>query len=61
MFRKVWNDEQRTHAVNNFIAGLKNVRKDIKERMLNHLYKIDEELGKRVSEGIGVTIERPKL
>ena len=61
LFRKVWNDEQRTHAINNFICGLKCVRRDIKERMVDHLYKIDPELGKRVADGIGVASEQPRL
>jgi len=61
LFRKVWNDEQRSHAINNFVCGLQCVRKDIKERMLNHLHKIDAELGKRVAEGIGMVGEQPRL
>jgi catalase len=52
MFRKVWCDERRTHAINNIISGIKGIRKDIQERLLVHFYKIDEELGRRVGDGI---------
>lgn len=61
LFRRVWNDDQRTHAINNLINGLKCVRRDIKERMVGHLSKIDDELGKRVADGIGLVNEQARL
>lgn len=49
---RLMKPEQKDLLINNFIESIKNVRKDIQERVLVHFNKIDPELGKRVAEGI---------
>jgi catalase len=54
---RIMTEEQRTHLVNNFVGHLKNVTKpEIVERQVRHFYRADAEWGRRVAEGLGLTI-----
>jgi len=61
LFRKVFNDEERTTQVNNFLGSLKNVsgpkRELILNRQLCHFFRADPELGARIAQGLGIHID----
>ncbi|MBE9464554.1 catalase [Dyadobacter subterraneus] len=61
LFRKVFNDEERTTQVNNFLGSLKNVsgpkRELILNRQLCHFFRADPELGARIAQGLGIEID----
>jgi len=62
LFRKVFNDEERTTQVNNFLGSLKNVsgpkREQILNRQLCHFFRADPELGARIAQGLGIHIDQ---
>ncbi|NMD69065.1 catalase [Bacillus sp. DNRA2] len=52
--------DERTRLVANIVAAMKPVEKDeIKLRQIGHFYKADPEYGKRVAEGLGLSIPVP--
>lgn len=61
LFRKVFNDEERTTQVNNFLGSLKGVsgpkRELILNRQLCHFFRADPELGSRIAQGLGIQID----
>ena len=61
LFRKVFNDEERTTQVNNFLGSLKGVsgpkREQILNRQLCHFFRADPELGARIAQGLGIHID----
>ena len=61
LYRKVMSPYARSHLVNNLVGHLGNADKNIQERQVKIFYKCDPEYGKRVAEGLGVVVVRPKL
>lgn len=61
LFRKVFNDQERKTVIENIGAGLKDCRIDIKERMIQHFYKVDPEYGEGIAKIIGVSVNKSKL
>jgi catalase len=61
LFRKVFNDEERKTVIENIGGSLKDVRMDIKERMIQHFYKIDHEYGAGIAKIIGLPVQKSKL
>ncbi len=61
LFRKVFNDEERTTQVNNFLGSLKGVNGPKRELILNrqlcHFFRADPELGARIAHGLGIEID----
>ena len=61
LFRKVFNNEERTAQVNNFLGSLKGVigpkREQILNRQLCHFFRADPELGARIAKGFGIHID----
>jgi len=62
LFRKVFNDEERTAQVNNFLGSLRGVsgpkRELILNRQLCHFFRADPELGARIAQGLGIEIDQ---
>jgi catalase len=56
---RYWNSEQweRDELVANLIDGLSQCDRPIQERMIWHFFMVEDELGQRVGEGIGITAE----
>lgn len=61
LFRKVLSEKDRTNLINNISGPLGACRKDIQERFVAHLYKVDPEYGSRVAEKIGLPVQKAKL
>jgi catalase len=61
LYRKVMNDTERTHLVNNIIGHLKNARRDIQERQVRVFWKCDPEYGNKIAHGVGIPSINPKL
>jgi len=54
LYRKVMNDLDRAHLVNNIVNHLKNARRGIQERQVKLFYRADPEYGTRVAKGLGL-------
>lgn len=61
LFRKVFSETDRNHLIENISGDLGKCRKDIKERMVKHFLKIDQEYGSRIAKNIGVSLDNAKL
>ena len=51
-YRNVLEDWERDDLVLNLVTGLSQCTKDLQDKMLEHFYKVDEELGTRVADGL---------
>jgi len=51
---------ERDDLVANLVDALTQCDRHIQERMLWHLYMVEDELGARVGEGIGITLDEVK-
>jgi catalase len=54
---RLMEDWERNDLVNNFIALISQASRAVQERMLWHFYLVEDELGARVGEGIGISLE----
>jgi catalase len=45
---------EKADLVDNIVAAMTPVKRDIQERQLEHFYKADEELGSRIAQGLGL-------
>jgi catalase len=61
LFRKVMNDTDRAHLIDNISGPLSKCRRDIQERFVAHLYKVDPEYGSKVAAKIGLPVQKAKL
>lgn len=61
LFRKVMNDTDREHLIANISGPLSQCRRDIQERFVAHLYKVDHEYGSKVAAKIGLPVQKAKL
>ena len=52
LFRKVMNETDREHLVQNIAGSLKNARKEVQERQILLFTKVDPEYGERVAKAI---------
>jgi catalase len=48
--------EEKERLINNLVGHLSVVPKEIQERQLVHFARADEEYGRRVAEGLGLTV-----
>jgi catalase len=51
---------ERDDLVGNLVDGLSQCQRPIQERMLWHLFMVEDELGHRVAEGLGMTVDDVK-
>ena len=51
LYRSMPSDEQ-DRLVNNIVSSLKNVSKEIQEKMASHFYKADKDYGEKVAKGL---------
>ena len=56
LYRTVMNADQKTILVNNIIGHLKNANKKIQEKQVKIFTKCDAEYGKRIAEGLGISL-----
>ena len=52
---RMFQDWERDELVSNLVDALKDCNRDIQERMVSHFTQADENYGRRVAEGIGLT------
>ncbi|MDF2723404.1 MAG: katA [Paenibacillus sp.] len=58
---RLLSEEERTRLVSNIVGAMKPVdRDDIKLRQIGHFYKADPEYGRRIAEGLGLTVPDQK-
>jgi catalase len=51
---RLMNIDQKDQLINNLVAVLKTVPREIQERQLGHFYLADPDYGRRVAEGLGI-------
>jgi catalase len=56
LVRNVLSDTDRDHLVHNITTHLKPVQADIQRRSVEHWRKVDERLGDRIAEGLGIAV-----
>lgn len=61
LFRKVFTEEDRQATIENISNDMKPCKIDIKERMVKLWYKVDAELGTKIAQNVGVTLNPGKL
>jgi len=61
LYNKVLSEEDRYWLVKNLAGPLSKCRRDIQEGMLVHFYRVDPDYARRVSEAIGVPLNKAKL
>ena len=54
LYRKVMTDEAKDHLVGNIVDHLGNAQKRIQLRQTALFFKADEDLGRRVAQGLGL-------
>jgi catalase len=54
-----YEDWERDELISNLVSGLKQCNPDIQERMVAHLVRCDAEYGRRVAEGLGMSVDSP--
>jgi catalase len=60
LYRKVMTDMDREHLITNIVGHLKNAQKRIQIRQTALFYKADTDYGRRVADGLGLSIEEVK-
>jgi catalase len=53
-------DWERDDLVSNFVALISQAARPVQERMLWHFYLVEDELGQRVGEGLGIALDEVK-
>ena len=56
LYRKVMTDQDRENLIGNIVTHLCNAKKEIQIRQTKIFYKADPEYGKRVVEGLDISI-----
>jgi catalase len=54
---RLMEDWERNDLVDNFIALISQASREVQERMLWHFYLVEDELGARVGDGLGIALE----
>ena len=60
LFRKVMNDEQRAHLIDNLVTHIRGAQSRLQLRETALFYKADPEYGERVAKGLGLKMEDVK-
>jgi catalase len=60
LYSKVMTDEDREHLMSNIVGRLGGAQKRIQLRQIALFYKVDEDYGGRVAEGLGLDLEEVK-
>jgi catalase len=60
LFRKVMNDEQRAHLIDNLVSHLRGAQTRLQLRQTALFYKADSEYGERVAKGLELKTEDVK-
>ena len=58
LYRRVMNDQDRDHLINNIVSHLGNAQKRIQMRQTALFYKADPEYGHRVAKGLSLDITK---
>ena len=61
LYRKALTEQDRNHLISNIVSHLQNANKEIQIRQTKLFAKADAEYGRRVAEGLGLEIEKPKI
>ncbi|HZR39531.1 MAG TPA: catalase-related domain-containing protein, partial [Ktedonobacteraceae bacterium] len=57
LYRKVLSPTDRDHLVSNIVAHMSSgVERAIQERALKHWYQVDNDLGTRIAQGLGLEV-----
>jgi catalase len=56
LVRTVMSDSDRDHLVNNLVAHMTPVEREVQVRSVEHWRKVDQRLGDRVAEGLGLAV-----
>ncbi|MDP9350931.1 MAG: catalase, partial [Chloroflexota bacterium] len=56
---RLFEQWERDDLIHNLVTNLAQCNRDIQERMVMHFTRCDEEYGRRVAEGLGLSIEQP--
>ena len=58
---RLMNDEAKSNLVKNTVGSMSQIegpkKEEITQRQLQHWYKADKDLGKRIADGLGVEIK----
>lgn len=57
---RLMNQDQKNQLINNIVGAMKSVPKNIQIRQIGHFYKADPDYGKRVADGLGISIDEVK-
>ena len=60
LYRKVMNDEQRAHLIDNLVTHMKSAQKRIQFRQTALFYKADPDYGERVAKGLELNMDEVK-
>ncbi|HEX2912360.1 MAG TPA: catalase [Chloroflexia bacterium] len=55
---RMFEDWERDELISNLVEALKQCNKDIQERMVNHFSQCDQEYGRRVAKGLGISVKQ---
>jgi len=61
LYRKAMTEQDRNHLIGNIVSHLRNANKEIQTRQTKLFAKVDAEYGRRVAEGLGLEMEKPKI
>jgi catalase len=56
-----YEDWERDDLISNLVSGLKQCNPDIQQRMVAHLVQCDTEYGRRVAEGLGLSVDESAM
>ena len=56
LYRDAMNDEDRDHLISNIVGHLGNAKREIQERQVAIFAKADADYGRRVAQGLGITV-----
>ncbi|MCU1666566.1 MAG: katC, partial [Pseudonocardia sp.] len=57
---RLMEDWERDDLVNNFVANISEATEEVQKRMVWHFYMCEDELGRRVGEGLGISLDDVK-
>lgn len=58
LYNTVLSEDERANLISNLVYSLGQCRKDVQDNMLRLFYKVDEEYGRRVQEGLEANVKR---
>ncbi len=54
LYRDILTEEERSALINNICASLSGCRNDVRDNMLRLFFKVDEDYGNRIAQGLGI-------